>query len=155
MSGLASLDELVKKGVFTNAEKKQIITSYILNEIQTIKQKPTMHAHRIRSVMQIHNFIEKGVIIVKNKKKGIMGFLKPEGIIDINYDKFAEATKSLSERVIDVQLSNSKEKADKLIKELFVWDKNAKMLARTARNVNKTLNGTVIPTLAKYLLKTI
>ncbi len=153
MSSMAALDKIVENGVFSNKEKKQIITSYILSEIQTIKQKPTIHAHRIRSVMQIHNFIEKGVIIVKNKRKGLMGLLKPEGIIDINYEKFIDAAESLSKRVVDVQLKNSKEDADMLIKEHFVWNRNAKMLARTARKVNKTLNGTINADLAQMLLK--
>ncbi len=141
MGSLSFLDMLVKEGLYTNEQKKQIIVSSIVSNY--LKAKPTMsQAHRVRSVMQIHYLTKEGAITY-NK----------DGKIVINTDKAVPAAQKMLKEIIEIQLSGDINKAEEFVKDNFVWDKNCEETAEKLRAVDKELNGQTIAPLAKKLLE--
>ncbi len=140
MVSMAMLDKLVELGMYTELQKKQIITTFAVDCV--LKAKPNLsQAHRVRTVMQLHHFLKEGAIVIKN------------GVITINYEKFVPAAASMLEKIIDVQLSGSFEKGEKYVLENFIWSDEIDKLAAKERKINKTLNGTVKEELANWLAR--
>ncbi len=140
MVSMAMLDKLVELGMYTELQKKQIITTFAADCV--LKAKPNMsQAHRVRTVMQLNHFLKAGAIAIKN------------GVITINYEKFVPAAAEMLKKIIDVQISGSFEKGEKYVLENFIWSDEIEKLAAKMRKVNKTLNGTVKEELANWLAK--
>lgn len=140
MVSLSMLDALVKLGMYSETQKKQIITTFMVSSI--LKAKPNMsQAHRVRTVMQLNHFINEGAISLKDSK------------IHIDYDKVVPAARKMLEKIIDVQISNSFEKGEKYVFEYFNWTDELEALAAKMRKVNKSLNGTLKEELANFLLR--
>ncbi len=140
MISMAMLDKLVELGMYTELQKKQIITTFAVDCV--LKAKPNMsQAHRVRTVMQLNHFLKAGAIAIKN------------GVITINYEKFVPAAAEMLKKIIDVQISGSFEKGEKYVLENFIWSDEIEKLAAKMRKVNKTLNGTVKEELANWLAK--
>ncbi len=140
MISMAMIDKLVELGMYTELQKKQIITTFAVDCV--LKAKPNMsQAHRVRTVMQLNHFLKAGAIAIKN------------GVITINYEKFVPAAAEMLKKIIDVQISGSFEKGEKYVLENFIWSDEIEKLAAKMRKVNKTLNGTVKEELANWLAK--
>jgi len=140
MISMAMLDKLVELGMYTELQRKQIITTFAVDCV--LKAKPNMsQAHRVRTVMQLHHFLKEGAIVIKN------------GVITINYEKFVPAAASMLEKIIEVQISGSFEKGEKYVLENFIWTDEIEKLAAKMRKINKTLNGTVKEELANWLAR--
>ena len=140
MISLSMLDTLVELGMYTELQKKQIITTFMADNI--LKAKPNMsQAHRVRTVMQFFHFIKEGAVSTENN------------ILHINYEKVIPAARKMLEQIIDVQISGSFGKGEKYVLEYFNWTDAMETLAQKMRKVNKSLNGTVKETLANALLR--
>ena len=55
--------------------------------------------------------------------------------------------------IIRIQIDGDFQKAEKYVKDNFVWTENMEIIAQKLQKVNKTLNGTVESKLAEKLLK--
>lgn len=140
MISMAMIDKLVELGMYTELQKKQIITTFAVDCV--LKAKPNMsQAHRVRTVMQLNHFLKKGAFAIKN------------GVITIDYEKAVPAAAEMLAKIIDVQLSGSFEKGEKYVLENFIWSDEIEKLAAKLRKVNKTLNGTVKEELANWLAR--
>ena len=140
MISMAMLDKLVELGMYTELQRKQIITTFAVDCV--LKAKPNMsQAHRVRTVMQLHHFLKEGAIVIKN------------GVITINYEKFVPAAAEMLKKIIDVQISGSFEKGEKYVLENFIWSDEIEKLASKMRKIDKTLNGTVKEELANWLAR--
>lgn len=138
---LSMLDKLEELGMYTDHQKKQIITSVLIKDC--LKAKPNLNQpHRVRSVMQLNHFIKEGAVVIDEK-----------GILSINFDKIVPAARKMLEQTIRVQLSGSFKEAEKFVVDNFVWNKGMTAIARNLKRVDKALNGIVSAPLARKLLR--
>ncbi len=143
MASMAMMDKLEELGMYTNLQKKQIITTFVAD--LTLKAKPNLsQAHRVRTVMQM-NYMLKNKAVEINEK----------GIININYDKVIPTARKMLEEIIDVQLSGNFAKGEKFVLDNFIWTDSMEIIAKKLKTINKTLNGQVVAKLAKHLLRTV
>ena len=140
MISIAMLDKLVELGMYTEFQKKQIMTTFAIDCV--LKAKPNLsQAHRVRTVMQMNHFLKQGAFAIKN------------GLIVIDFDKVVPAAAEMLKKIIEVQISDSFEKGEKYVLENFIWTDEIEKLAAKMRKVNKTLNGTVKEELANALAR--
>jgi hypothetical protein len=140
MISMAMIDKLVELGMYTELQKKQIITTFAVDCV--LKAKPNMsQAHRVRTVMQLNHFLKKGAFAIKS------------GVITIDFDKVVPAAAEMLKKIIEVQISGSFEKGEKYVLENFIWTDEIEKLAVKMRKVNKTLNGTVKEELSNWLAR--
>ena len=141
MTALAMLDILVEQGMYTEKQKKEILTTFALGEFP--KAEPNINqAHRVRSVMQANFFLKEGAISVDDK-----------GLIHVDFEKMVPTARKMLEQIIDVQISKDFDKGEKYVLDNFVWTDEMAQVAKELKRVSKTLNGTVIEHLADELLK--
>ncbi|MCR4939218.1 MAG: hypothetical protein K5930_03800 [Treponemataceae bacterium] len=140
MISMAMLDKLVELGMYTDLQKKQIITVFAADSV--LKAKPNLsQAHRVRTVMQLNHFIKEGAFQIK------------DGVITIDFEKAVPAAQSMLRKIIDVQLSRDFEKGEKYVMENFIWSDDIEKLAEKLSQVKKTLNGCVEEELADELAR--
>ena len=140
MISMAMLDKLVELGMYTEFQKKQIMTTFAIDCV--LKAKPNLsQAHRVRTVMQMNHFLKQGAFAIKN------------GLIVIDFEKVVPAAAEMLKKIIEVQISDSFEKGEKYVLENFIWTDEIEKLAAKMRKVNKTLNGTVKEELANALAR--
>jgi len=143
MISISMLDVLTEKGMYTEQQKKEILTTFAAGEF--LKAEPNINqAHRVRSVMQANFFMNNEAIKVDDK-----------GLINVDFDKMIPTARKMLEKIIDVQISKDFEKGEKYVRENFVWNDGMAGIAKKLKEVNKTLNGIVIEPLAEKLLKSI
>lgn len=141
MVSMAMLDKLVELGMYTEHQRKQIITTFVADNF--LKAKPNLsQAHRVRSVMQMKYLME-------NKAVGV----DKEGIIHIDYDLVIPTARKMLEEIIRIQISRDFSLAEKFVFNHFIWTGEMEKIAMKIREINKTLNGRVEQTLAEKLLK--
>lgn len=139
MISVSMLDTLVELGMYTAEQKKQMITTFVTGLV--LKAKPNMsQAHRVRTVMQLNWLMKEGAVAVKN------------GVLTINYGTFIAASRKMLEKIIEVQLSGSVEKAGAYVDEFFVWTDEMEALAGRLKEANKSLNGWCEEKLADMLV---
>lgn len=139
MASLAMLDKLTELGMYTEAQRKQIVTTFVADNF--LKAKPNLsQAHRVRSVMQTKYLLENGAISIDE-----------EGIIHINYEKMIPTARKMLEEIIRVQLSKDFAAGEKFVLDNFVWTESMEKIAQKIKEINKTLNGTVEAKLADFL----
>ncbi len=141
MGSIALLDCLVKQGVYTEEEKKQILVTFAANCF--LKAKPELsQAHRVRTVMQAFYFIkEKAIRIDEN------------GIIDIDIEKMIPTAYKMLSEIIEVQLSKDFNCGEKFINDYFHWTDEINKVSIKLKEIDKSLNGMIITPLADYLIK--
>lgn len=143
MAAISMLDKLQKLGMYTEFQKKQIITSF--TTIEFLKAKPNLsQAHRVRAVIQMNHFLNEGAIKVSDK-----------GLIHIEYDKIVPAARKLLEKFIEIQLSGDFTKGEKFVQDNFIWTYDMEKVAQKLRNIDKVLNGTLKSPLAQKLLRSL
>ncbi|MDD3419452.1 MAG: hypothetical protein PHE78_02505 [Candidatus Gastranaerophilales bacterium] len=141
MGSLASLDYLVEKGKYTEDKKKEILTSWANNEL--LKSKPDMsQAHRVRSVMQLNYFIEKGALEIDDK-----------GILDVHYEKMVPTAKQMLSDIVQIQMGKDPKKAEDFVAKYFQWTDKIEKSASNIRKIDNTLHGVLEHTLADKILK--
>ncbi len=141
MASLAMLDKLEELGMYTNHQKKQIITTFVADNV--LKAKPPMsQAHRVRTVMQMNYLIKNNAVEIDKK-----------GVLHINIDKVVPTAKKMLEEIILIQMSGDFSKGEKYVKENFVWTSGMELIAQKLKKINKTLNGRVVETLANRLIR--
>ena len=99
-------------------------------------------AHRVRTVMQNKYFAERGAYEIT-----------PEGKIHVNIDKVVPIAKEMLSEIVRIQIDGDFDKAEKYVKDNFVWTDNMELIAQKLQKVNKTLNGRTESELAEKLLK--
>ena len=128
MISVSMIDTLVELGMYTAEQKKQMITTFVADLV--LKAKPNMsQAHRVRTVMQLYFLMKEGAVFMKGD------------VLSINFDTFVTASRKMLEKIIEVQMSGSIEKAGTYVDEYFVWDDTMDKLAARLREANKSLNG--------------
>ena len=141
MISVAMLDKLEELGMYSPKEKKEIITTFVTDNM--LKAKPNMsQAHRVRTVMQFNYFVKNGAVEVSK-----------DGILNINYDKVVPTARKMLEEIIDVQLSGDFSKGEKYVMDNFVWTDYMDKIADKLKSISKTLNGSVEEPLADKLAK--
>lgn len=141
MTSLAMLDKLVELGMYSDFQRKQIITTFVADNF--LKAKPTLsQAHRVRTVMQGKYFLDNEAIIIND-----------DGYININYDKIIPTARKMLEEIIRVQLSRDFSVGEKFVLDNFVWTDGMEKVAQKIKEISKTLNGRVENSLADKLVQ--
>ena len=140
MASLAFVDLLKELGYYTKEQRTQIIVTFVADCF--LKSKPEFsQAHRVRTVMQNYFLFKEGAYNLTKENK-----------IFVNIDKVVPAAKKMLNTIIRVKMSKSFLEGEKYVKENFVWTDEMEIIANKLKEVNKTLNGTVISPLADKLL---
>ena len=140
MGSLAFVDLLVELGYYTELQRRQVIVTFVADNF--LKSKPEMsQAHRVRSVMQNYFLHKEGAYILDEDNK-----------IHVNIDKVVPAAKKMLETIIQVQMSGDFSVGEKYVLDNFVWTDEMEIISKKLKEINKTLNGRVISTLADKLL---
>ena len=141
MGSLAFVDLLHELGYYTKEQRKQIIVTFIADCF--LKSKPELsQAHRVRTVMQNYFLFREGAYNLTSDNK-----------IFVNIDKVVPAAKKMLNTIIRIQMSKRFSEGEKYVKENFIWTNEMEIIANKLKEVNKTLNGTVVSALAEKLLK--
>lgn len=140
MGSMAFLDILVKEGMYTEEEKKQIIVTFCAGNFMK-SEPPISQAHRVRSVMQTKYFIDHGAINVDDK-----------GIIHVDIDKVVPTAMKMLEEIIRIQIDKDFDKAESYINRNFVWTQDMERVAQNLRLTDLELNGQVVYPLADEIL---
>ncbi len=139
MGSLAFVDLLTELGMYSEEQRKQIIVTTIADNF--LKSKPTLsQAHRVRTVMQNKFFAERNAYDII------------DGKIHVNIDKVVPIAKEMLSQIVRIQIEGDFEKAEKYVKDNFVWTENMELIAQKLQQVNKTLNGRTESKLAEQLL---
>ena len=140
MASLASVDLLTELGMYTEEQRKQILVTVVADNF--LKSKPNLsQAHRVRTVMQNKYMAERGA------------YELVDGKIHVNIDKVVPAAQEMLKEIIRLQIDEDFERADKYVKENFVWTDNMEIIAKALQKVSKTLNGKLETKLADMLNK--
>ncbi len=140
MGSLAFVDLLTELGMYTEEQRKQIIVTVIADNF--LKSKPTLsQAHRVRTVMQNKYFAERGAYEII------------DGKIHVNIDKVVPIAKEMLAEIVRIQIDEDFDKAEKYVKDNFVWTKNMEIIAKKLQKVSKALNGKLETKLADKLAK--
>ncbi len=138
MGSLAFVDLLTELGMYTEEQRKQIIVTTMADNF--LKSKPTMsQAHRVRTVMQNYYFSTRGAYDIV------------DGKIHVNIDKVVPIAKEMLSEIVRIQIDGDFSKAEKYVKDNFVWTDNMELIAKKLQKVNKTLNGRLETELADML----
>ncbi len=141
MGGLAFLDLLEEKGMYTHEQVLQMLVTFAADNF--LKSKPTLsQAHRVRTVMQTKYFIENGAIE-----------LNAEGKIHVNINKMIPAAKKMLAEIVRIQIDGDFQKGETYVLDNFVWTDEMEAISQKLREVDKTLNGRTESPLAAMLLK--
>ena len=138
MGSLAFVDLLTELGMYTEEQRKQIIVTTMADNF--LKSKPTLsQAHRVRTVMQNKYFADRG------------GYDIVDGKIHVNIDKVVPIAKEMLAEIVRIQIDGDFKKAEKYVKDNFVWTENMEFIAQKLQKINKTLNGRLETELADTL----
>lgn len=141
MTSLAMTDKLTELGMYTQKQRKQIITTFVADNV--IKAKPNLsQAHRVRTVMQMNYLIKEGAVNIDEK-----------GFLHVEIDKVVPTARKMLEEIINVQLSKDFSVGEKFVTDNFVWTDGMEKIAQKLKKISKTLNGRVEAKLAKHLLR--
>ena len=139
MGSLALLDVLVDLGMYSKEEKKQIIVTYAADNF--LKAKPTLsQAHRVRTVMQTKYFLENNAIS-----------LNSDGLLEIDMDKMVPTAQKMLAEIVRVQLSKDFAAGEKYVLDNFVWTDEMEIISKKLKEIDKSLNGTLVTPLADKL----
>ena len=139
MGSLALLDVLVDLGMYSEEEKKQIIVTYAADNF--LKAKPTLsQAHRVRTVMQTKYFLENKAIS-----------LNSDGLLEIDMDKMVPTAQKMLAEIVRVQLSKDFAAGEKYVLDNFVWTDEMEIISKKLKEIDKSLNGTLVTPLADKL----
>lgn len=141
MGSMAFLDVLVKEGMYTEEEKKQIIVTFCLGNFMK-SEPPISQAHRVRSVMQSKYFIENGAVSVDEN-----------GLVHVDIDMVVPTAMKMLEEIVRIQIDKDFLKAESYINRNFVWTDDMERVAQKLRITDLELNGRVECPLADELLK--
>lgn len=141
MGSMAFLDILVKEGMYTEEEKKQIIVTFCAGNFMK-SEPPISQAHRVRSVMQTKYFLDHGAVSVDN-----------EGRIHVDIEKVVPTAAKMLEEIVRIQIDRDFNKAEAYIRKNFVWTDEMERVAKNLRITDTELNGRVEYPLADELLK--
>ncbi len=138
MGSLAFVDLLTELGMYTEEQRKQIIVTTIADNF--LKTKPTLsQAHRVRTVMQNKYFSERGAYEII------------DGKIHVNIDKVVPIAKEMLAEIVRIQIDGDFEKAEKYVKDNFIWTDNMELIGQKLQKISKTLNGRLETELADKL----
>ena len=141
MGSMAFLDILVKEGMYTEEEKKQIIVTFCAGNFMK-SEPPISQAHRVRSVMQTKYFLDHGAVSVDEN-----------GLIHVDMDKVVPTAMKMLEEIVRIQIDRDFNKAEDYINRNFVWTDEMERVAKKLRTTDLELNGRVEYPLADELLK--
>ena len=141
MCGLAFVDLLKNLTYYTEDQRKKILVTAVTDTF--LKAKPDMsQAHRVRTVMQNYYLYQKGAYYITEDNK-----------IHVNIDKVVNATYSMLEKIIRIQLDDKFENAKKYIDDYFIWTPQMQVIADKLQELSAVLNCKVENKLADEILK--
>lgn len=111
MGSIMSVDIFVKHGKYSQKTAKEIYTTWAVKQL-VYSNPPLDQAHRVRNVMQINYFTEKGAIEFNNGK------------IKIIPEKFNQTAKEMLTELIQIQLDGDAEKAKLFVEKYRQWNEN-------------------------------
>lgn len=111
MGSIMSVDIYVKHGKYSQKIAEEIYTTWAVKQL-VYSNPPLDQAHRVRNVMQINYFTEKGAIEFNNGKMKII----PE--------KFHQTAKEMLTEIIQLQLDGDPEKAKTFVEKYRKWNEN-------------------------------
>lgn len=140
MGSLAMLDYLTELEMYSELERKQIIVTYAADNF--LKAKPDFsQAHRVRTVMQSYYFFKEGAV-----------WLNDDGVLEIDIEKMVPTAQKMLAEIVRVQLSRDFATGEKYVKDNFVWTDDMELIAKKLKEIDKSLNGTVVSPLADSLI---
>ena len=140
MCGVAFVDLLTNLSYYSEEQRKKIIVTVVTDSF--LKTTPTMaQAHRVRTVMQNYYLYQKDAY-----------YITENDTIHVNIDNVIPATYQMLEEIIRVQLDNNFEKADKYIKDYFVWTNEMEKIGKKLQNLSNVLNCKVENELANKIV---
>ena len=140
MCGVAFVDLLTNLSYYSEEQRKKIIVTVVTDSF--LKTTPTMaQAHRVRTVMQNYYLHQKDAY-----------YITENDTIHVNIDNVIPATYQMLEEIIRVQLDNNFEKADKYIKDYFVWTDEMEKIGKKLQNLSNVLNCKVENELANKIV---
>ena len=141
MVSLAMLDVLTEEGLYTQEEKEKIIVTFATDNM--LKSKPDItQAHRVRTVMQNHYFIQNEAIKISK-----------DGFLSVNLDRMTYVARQMLGEIIKIQLSGDFKQGEKYVLDNFVWRDEMEIVAQKLRKISKRLNGTTEQKLADKLFE--
>lgn len=141
MGMYAFLSEFVKRGYFSEEQRKQIIVTSLTYSF--LKGKPTLaEAHRTRSVMIVNRMIkEKAITFDYNGK------------LEFDFDKAEQAAQKMLAEVVRLQIDQSVKNAEEYVNQWFVWSTEIDVVSKKLQKMSKMLNGYLIQPLAEEMLR--
>ena len=140
MVAMAFVDDLTDMGIYSEEERKAILTNFVLTGFMTVKPDMSI-AHRVRSVMQQKMFEDNGVYD-----------FTPDGKVYVNVNRVVPAAKKMLNEIIKIQMTNDYDAAEEYVNKYFVWTPAMEYVAGKIQESSKTLNGTLKTPLADVLL---
>ena len=139
MVAIAMVDVLTEKGMYTEKQKKQILTTFVVKNM--LKAEPDLtKAHRVRSVMETSFFLKEKAINIDDG-----------GILHIDLEKMVPTAQKMLKEIVKVQISGDFNVGEKFVKDNFVWTDGMEKVAENIRKIDKSLNGILVSQLEEKL----
>jgi hypothetical protein len=139
MGALSFVDLLTNLTYFTDEQRLKIIVTVVTYTF--LKVKPDMsQAHRVRTVMQNYFLFKQGAYKIV------------DGKIHVNIDEVVPAAYEMLKKIIEIQLHNDFNEAEKYINETFVWTNEMTIIGDKLQKLSSVLNCKVENELADVLL---
>lgn len=121
---IAFMPEYVKQGIISARCLKQIYTTWIFRLLLRAKPIFPTETYKIIDLIEFNTLIKHQAITFDE-----------QNLIHINFDKISPAMHELLEKVIDIQLSKSPQKAREYIKDNTEWTDLHKSIAKTHKKL--------------------
>lgn len=140
IASLVMLDELCKMGFYTEQQRREIITSWI---VAYLYPGPNFSsAHPTRNIMQHNMMIQNRIITFDDRGRMI-----------IDFNRVAPWARDTLENIIRIQLGQDSVRAKNWIDRYAKWTPELASLATKLRLVDRRLNSYVVQPLADMLLQ--
>lgn len=142
MGALVMLDVLTKKGFYTPAQQKKVITSFLMAYV--LKGPNFEDAHKKRNIMQHNYFIQNNGVKISD-----------DGKMSIDFAKVTELARKMLEQTVRIQIEGDPNKAKEYIEKNMIWSPELERLAENLRKADTTINSKVVTPLGDKLVKEI
>lgn len=140
LGSLVSVDYFVEKGLYTTEQANSIFLTWAVKQLP-LSEPSLIQAHRVREVMQLKYFVEKGAI---NFVKG--------GKVSVNPKKMTAVAKEMLEEIIQIQLDGSPVKAKEFADKYRAWDETLQYASDTLKTLSPKPYKILVSPLADKLL---
>jgi hypothetical protein len=124
MGSISSVPYFVEKGKYTPETANEIYLTWAVNQMP-LSDPPLKEAHRVRGVMQLNYFMEKGAIKLE---KG--------GKLSIVPEKMASTGKQMLEDVVKLQLEGDPDKAKEFADKYRKWNDTLQYVSQVKQQLS-------------------